>query len=65
MQILFSMNEQKISKYFHNFIPILRSELEPALFWPTKEENAANLPKCFKHIFRNCRAVCGCTEVEL
>lgn len=36
MQILFNMNEQKISKYFHNFIPILRSALEPALFWPTK-----------------------------
>ncbi|KAJ6639266.1 hypothetical protein Bhyg_12009 [Pseudolycoriella hygida] len=33
-----------------------------AIFWPTREQNAAKTPKCFKPDFEDCRAIFDCTE---
>lgn len=59
---LFSLTPSTLSTYFDNFIPILKTSLEPAIFWPTKEQIFNNLPKCFKPQFDDCFVLMDCTE---
>lgn len=63
--VLFKLHPATISSIFFKLLPILRVVLSVAIFWPTKEQNAQNIPKCFKPHFENCRAICDCTESEI
>lgn len=53
LSCLFSLTPKTLSSYFEKFLPILRAVLEPAIFWPTKEQVYNNLPKCFKPHFED------------
>lgn len=65
ISLLFGLNENLIGTYFQKFVPILKAALQPALVWPSKAQNAANMPRCFRPDFVNCRAICDCTEIEV
>lgn len=60
--VLFGVNRRLCGSYFGSTISMLANILRCAIYWPSKEENAKNMPKCFKK-FRDTRVVLDCTEV--
>ena len=63
--VLFQLHRKTVSNIFCKMLPLLRTVLQIAVFWPTKEMNSRNIPECFKPDFVHCRAVCDCTEVGI
>lgn len=51
MSVLFNMHENKIAKLVSGFIPILAASLRVAIYWPSKEQNQANIPKSGMYLY--------------
>lgn len=41
--VLFRKDEQSVSKYFQQFLPILKASLHTAIYWPKREEHNKNM----------------------
>ncbi|CAN7995451.1 unnamed protein product [Ixodes hexagonus] len=61
---LFCVSEATVHIYFYGTLPSLAAVLKSAVYWPTREENKNNLPRCFKD-YAEVRVVLDCTEVEI
>lgn len=55
---------ESCSHRINEMINILYVALRPLIFWPTREEIAQNMPKCFKG-FETVRVILDCTEVAI
>lgn len=62
---LFSISAATLVSYFEKGLPMLKAVLEPAIFWPSKEQVENNLPQSFKSKFGDCYAVMDCTETPI
>lgn len=51
------------SKIIREWVPALSSILRPFIIWPSRETARANLPKCFKPKYMDCRCAVDCTEI--
>lgn len=65
MSVIFDMASKKISQLFEEFLPILRTVTGSAIFWPNRQQNLKNLPKCFQPKFTDCQIICDCSEVPI
>ncbi|CAN7946386.1 unnamed protein product [Ixodes hexagonus] len=63
LAIIFKVSKTIISRHFHSTFQTLSRVMKAALPWPSKEEVANNLPKCFQD-FSNVRVVVDGTEIE-
>ena len=59
----FGLPFSTVSKILRDWIPMLSSIVKPLIMWPSKDAVRANMPKCFKPKFRNCRCIIDCTEI--
>ena len=59
----FGLPFSTVSKILRDWIPMLSSIVKPFIMWPSKDAVRANMPKCFKPKFRNCRCIIDCTEI--
>ncbi|CAN7939956.1 unnamed protein product [Ixodes hexagonus] len=64
LAIIFKVSKTSISRYFHSTLQTLSRVMKAALPWPSTEEVANNLPKCFQS-FSNVRVVLDGTEIEV
>ncbi|XP_044260859.1 uncharacterized protein LOC123008880 [Tribolium madens] len=64
LAILFNLSTSSVSRYFYSILSLLSVSMKPLIYWPTKEEIIANLPKCFEK-YSNTRAVIDCTEIKV
>ncbi|XP_056465381.1 uncharacterized protein LOC130404589 isoform X1 [Gadus chalcogrammus] len=59
----FGLPFSTVSKILRDWIPMLSSIVKPLIMWHSKDAVRANMPKCFKPKFRNCRCIIDCTEI--
>ena len=59
----FGLPFSTVSKILRDWIPMLSSIVKPFIMWPSKDAVRANMPKCFKPKFRNCRCIIDCTDI--
>ncbi|XP_056131358.1 uncharacterized protein LOC130108456 isoform X2 [Lampris incognitus] len=59
----FGLPFSTVSEILRQWIPVLSSILNPLIMWPSKDAVRANMPKCFKPKFKNCRCILDCTEI--
>lgn len=64
LAVLFQMTRQACSNNFVYMIKLLCQLLEKTIYWPTEEEFASNLPKCFEN-YPLVRVVLDCTEIPV
>ncbi|XP_044744742.1 uncharacterized protein LOC123306688 [Coccinella septempunctata] len=60
--ILFNISNEMCKLYFIEMVQILSSVLKPTIYFPSSDENRANMPYCFKN-FRNVRIILDCIEI--
>lgn len=63
--ILFNVSVPTASKYFYDLVLPLKKSLNHAVFWPTRQEIACNIPHHFSPDFENTRIVYDCTEIAI
>lgn len=61
---LFSISPSTCSRQYHCVLNALAMAIQPAIYWPSREENLSNMPKCFKD-FRCTRVILDCTEIAI
>ena len=59
----FQISNGKVSQIFITWIKLLSKELPGLVIWPSRHQNRAKLPKCFKQLFPKTRTIIDCTEV--
>ncbi|XP_066920205.1 uncharacterized protein [Clytia hemisphaerica] len=61
----FGISIGKVSQIFITWIKLMSKELGVLIIWPSKEQIAKTLPKCFKkfHQYKKTRTIIDCTEV--
>lgn len=59
----FELPFSTVSKVLRDWIPMLSSIVKPLIMWPSKNAVRADMAKCFKPKFRNCRCIIDCTEI--
>lgn len=59
----FDLPFSTVSKIIREWIPMLSLALKPLIIWPSKDAVIANMPRCFKPKFKNCRCIIDCTEI--
>lgn len=64
LKVLFGMGKDLCRNNFYSTVRLLALALKPAIYWPTKEENLNNMPKCFSK-FKDTRVVLDCTEIKI
>lgn len=64
LAILFNISPSKCNRYFYSSLSLLALSVKPCIYWPSKEEVRANMPKCFSS-FANTRAVLDCIDVAV
>lgn len=62
LSVFFGIDRRLCATYFANTIHALAVVLQSAIYWPSREENMKNMPKCFKK-FQKTRVVLDCTEI--
>ncbi|XP_055837913.1 uncharacterized protein LOC129906265 [Episyrphus balteatus] len=58
-----SLCEKTAKLYFVDTIKHLAKIVGPLIYWPTREQNAKRMPKCFEY-FQNVRTILDCTEMK-
>ena len=65
LAINFGFNPQLVSKVFKHVEKILFDYAKDHLFWLSKEQNEALMPRVFKENYPKCRAILDCFEVGM
>ncbi|XP_055855902.1 uncharacterized protein LOC129919092 [Episyrphus balteatus] len=63
LAVLFQISEKTAKLYFVDTIKHLAKIVGPLIYWPTREQNAKRMPKCFEY-FQNVRTILDCTEMK-
>lgn len=61
---LFGVGRQVCSHNFSPTVHLLARILDCAIYWPSKDDNLRNMPKCFEK-FKDTRVVLDCTEIPV
>lgn len=61
---LFGITDRTVSKNFYFILKYLRCALSAAVYWPSKDEIAGNMPKTFKK-YQSTRVVLDCFELKI
>lgn len=64
LAVMFDCSPSSCTKYFYLVLHLLSLALKPVVYWPTKDEVIANMPKCFEK-YKSTRVVLDCTEVRV
>lgn len=63
---LFNVSNDTVSRAFAQMITLLSEALKPLIYFPTVEENKANMPIAFvKYGYQNVRTTIDCSEVKI
>lgn len=63
---LFNVSNDTVTRVFGQMITFLSQALKPLIYFPTVEENKANMPIAFrKYGYQNVRSIIDCSEVKV
>lgn len=61
---LFKVSEASASRFFHDTLETLYEAVKDNMVWLSKDKIQARMPKDFKALFPQTRAIIDCTEIE-